>query len=509
SRLIDKFMAPVYAASRVDKAFRRAFFMSNLQKQYHLGTAPGGVYRNLFGPVRESLVAKGMADDQIDLIENGFADEIRAYVFGTRDLPAGKDVLDKAVIRGILEDRVIKMEAGDLSTEISASALGRQFAKERLGLDDIRAQTFATSDLAEFIDFANDQLLPMLDEAQKARTSQAFEQAFTKIQQMARQKAMEYDIPADMMRQLSRQPRITRATTTYAGALRVTNESIRMDMVDTFQHLDRLMGVVKGEAWSSKRPIVWHEARQLAGLAENAITENVRRLEGIQNVYNRLAEETLETPEDLRTGAGVGAAQTQEQDIAAIATGVKTGERPSMLVENELEELTRLQGLEDVGQMAVPDRDRLALLRLRSKGRSAPAPGDVSSQFERLPDVKPAETRAKLNKPAEPNRVVDEPPHGKARAQTDVPWYSLNDGVMDMFARVGKEPLGADDIRQLMAGFDPALLEVFRANLYDGDLGQIVMKELLQNSIDAIRPLGTAGRITLEWDPLYRSFKIT
>ena len=380
--------------------------MSNLQKQYHLGTAPGGVYRNLFGPVRESLVAKGMADDQIDLIENGFADEIRAYVFGTRDLPAGKDVLDKAVIRGILEDRVIKMEAGDLSTEISASALVRQFAKERLGLDDIRAQTFATSALAEFIDFANDQLLPMLDEAQKARTSQAFEQAFTKIQQMARQKAMEYDIPADMMRQLSRQPRITRATTTYAGALRVTNESIRMDMVDTFQHLDRLMGVVKGEAWSSKRPIVWHEARQLAGLAENAITENVRRLEGIQNVYNRLAEETLETvgqntvvpkalldelvPEDLRTGAGVGAAQTQEQDIAAIATGVKTGERPSMLVENELEELTRLQGLEDVGQMAVPDRDRLALLRLRSKGRSAPAPGDVSSQFERLPDVKPA-----------------------------------------------------------------------------------------------------------------------
>nr|MCH8065858.1 hypothetical protein [Chloroflexota bacterium] len=294
SRLIDKVMFPVYVAGRVDKATRRATFMMELQQQIHLGTAPGGAFRNLFGPMRDRMTAAGRTVKEIDLAENVFADEIGSYMLGTKKLPEGVNQVDGEFIGQLLETRIGKIEDGVASGILSAHDYTRRFARTVLGHTDPKAEVFATRDLLEVSTFLNDDILPLLDEAQRVGTPEAVGEVLKKIDRLMEAKALEYDIPTDIARQMARLPSVIRGKTIYSGSLRVTNESLRLDMVDNVTILDRMIGIVKGDAWPNKTQSVWGLARRWGEVAQAATTENIRRLRVIQNIYDDLAEAGIE-----------------------------------------------------------------------------------------------------------------------------------------------------------------------------------------------------------------------
>lgn len=62
------------------------------------------------------------------------------------------------------------------------------------------------------------------------------------------------------------------------------------------------------------------------------------------------------------------------------------------------------------------------------------------------------------------------------------------------------------------AGMDPRIMKVLGGNLYSGDLGEIAVKEMLQNAVDGLRELpdgGRSGRIDVEIDTKARTIKVS
>jgi hypothetical protein len=291
-RFWDPVMAPVHIAGRVDKAFRRATFMSQLQRQYHMGLAPGGKIRGLFAPVSGVMEKAGRTAKEIRLAENAFADEIGLYFFGSKALPEGMDDLGGVIVPA-LQGRLDRMEVGVASGVLSPHDYGRRFAREVLKHEGQEVELFATHDLAPIMDFISSDVMPVLDEAQKVGTGEAMAGALKKIDRMLETYALDYDVPSDIVRQMARQPSVIRGPTTYAGALRVTDQAIRRELADNVQLLDRFIGIVK-PGWSPKEQTAWYASRQWARVAESATTENIKRLDAIRAVYDDLAKAGVE-----------------------------------------------------------------------------------------------------------------------------------------------------------------------------------------------------------------------
>jgi hypothetical protein len=291
-RFWDPVMAPVHIAGRVDKIFRRATFYSQLQRQYHMALAPGGKIRGLFAPVGEAMETAGRGADEIRRAENAFADEIGLYLFGNRELPEGVSDLGEVIVPA-LQGRLDRMEAGVASGVLSPHDYGRRFAREVLKHEGQEAELFATHDLAPIMDFISSDVMPVLDDAQKVGTGEAMTKAMKRIDRMLETYALDYDVPSDIVRQMARQPSVMRGPTTYAGALRVTDQAIRRELADNVQLLDRFISIVK-PGWSPKEQTSWYASRQWARVAESATTENIKRLDAIRAIYNDLAREGVE-----------------------------------------------------------------------------------------------------------------------------------------------------------------------------------------------------------------------
>lgn len=59
------------------------------------------------------------------------------------------------------------------------------------------------------------------------------------------------------------------------------------------------------------------------------------------------------------------------------------------------------------------------------------------------------------------------------------------------------------------AAFDPRIVKVLGNTLYSGDLGQITVKEMIQNAVDSIRGVpGGAGRVSVNVDSVSRTFRV-
>ncbi len=291
-RFWDPVMAPVHIAGRVDKIFRRATFYSQLQRQYHMALAPGGKIRGLFAPVGEAMETAGRNASEIRLAENAFADEIGLYLFGSKELPEGISDLGEVIIPA-LQGRLDRIEGGVASGVLSPHDYGRRFAREVLKHEGQEVELFATHDLAPIMDFISSDVMPVLDDAQKVGTGKAMTAALKKIDRMLETYALDYDVPSDIVRQMARQPSVMRGPTTYAGALRVTDQAIRRELADNVQLLDRFIGIVK-PGWAPKEQTAWFSSRQWARVAESATTENIKRLDAIRAVYNDLAKEGVE-----------------------------------------------------------------------------------------------------------------------------------------------------------------------------------------------------------------------
>jgi anti-sigma regulatory factor (Ser/Thr protein kinase) len=76
----------------------------------------------------------------------------------------------------------------------------------------------------------------------------------------------------------------------------------------------------------------------------------------------------------------------------------------------------------------------------------------------------------------------------------------IDDYPLDLM-RTGEGKVGA--------GLDPSLLRKLGANMYSGDIGQVAVKEGIQNAVDAVRHLGPDGRISLDVDTNEREITIT
>lgn len=291
SRWSDKMMGFVYMASRDDKASRRAFFMSNLWNQIDMGTAPGGGYHNLFRPMRTFLRdEKGLTDDVINKIENAFADEVQATAQGVKALPAGAESLNEGALVSILEEKIGHMISGDARGVISAHEIAQDFVKGR-GLIDPKGIPFAMLDTKEFRSWATTDLIPKVAAAQKAGTLDDLQKILPGI---VRDKASEYDIPADIVRGLNRSKKVMRSPNSFVRALSVTPEIMIDDMRDQISHLNRLMNVAHPTTWANNRPVVWQEVKQFRELAHAATTGNMQHLEKITGLFRALRQQGVE-----------------------------------------------------------------------------------------------------------------------------------------------------------------------------------------------------------------------
>ena len=78
---------------------------------------------------------------------------------------------------------------------------------------------------------------------------------------------------------------------------------------------------------------------------------------------------------------------------------------------------------------------------------------------------------------------------------------------LDDFLSRTKVELPGGGVRAV-AGMDPALIRHLGKNMYQGDPGQISVKEMLQNAVDATRDLGKAGRVEVDFNPEKRTIKV-
>jgi hypothetical protein len=60
-----------------------------------------------------------------------------------------------------------------------------------------------------------------------------------------------------------------------------------------------------------------------------------------------------------------------------------------------------------------------------------------------------------------------------------------------------------------VAGLDPRLMNVLGGNLYTGDLGAIATKEMVQNAIDAVRPQGSKGTVSINVNTVDREITVS
>ena len=326
-RFIDTLMGPVYVAGRLDKAARRAFFISNLRTQKHLSLAPGGGFYNIFGKVRASLEAEGVSDDIITEIENAFADEI-----GPR-LMEGDEPLTSEIIRTILAGRADRMVAGDASALVSFNAEARNFIQTQRGMVDRQGQAIALKDFDEIVDWANKELPGMLDAAQKAGTPKAFNAFLKTFRQMIRTKTNEYTIEQEITRGLARHPDIIRAST-FARSAGVTSEGLRADMADKVLILNRVMAIAFPTAWGPKHPTVAAFKKAFRPKAHEVTTGTAQRLEQIKKLYrvfgggeaDQISRATIISKEQMDF---VGLADDLRPDVADVAPVIRranTGE---------------------------------------------------------------------------------------------------------------------------------------------------------------------------------------
>lgn len=62
---------------------------------------------------------------------------------------------------------------------------------------------------------------------------------------------------------------------------------------------------------------------------------------------------------------------------------------------------------------------------------------------------------------------------------------------------------------RLKGKIDARAIDVLRGNLYKGDLGDVITKELIQNSLDSVRGLKESGKVTVDIDTEDKTVKVT
>lgn len=279
----DKLMWPVYLAGRIDTATRRATFMLSLQEQLALAQSPSWAAKTIVPKIAQTLMDNGVEQDVARHIEGSIIDEFNHAAMGVSTRGATSD----EILTGIFDDIISKAGSGHPTAHFSATNAAWDYLTKTRGYDSDAAR-FAMRDLNPVIERAttilNEDVPKILDGSTKLST----------VRRKLKAISDEYFDYHDIARQLHRQPGMMRGSNTYTSALRLTDEGIQKDMVDTSMYLERhLRSLYRGRFKSI--------ARDLNTTLSEATAGQAQKLHEIRQQYRNAAKVGLDSvpSEDL------------------------------------------------------------------------------------------------------------------------------------------------------------------------------------------------------------------
>jgi len=258
-RFRDLLSWPVLAASRLDRATRRATFYQSLNEQLNLGTARNHVIDGVIPALRDRLIGTGMDADLAQRWEDHMITSIRSYLHSSGGTLADPDKLRAAWMAGV-NDLVAENPRG----YVSAYNYGMRFATER-GIGEVGA-TYWMRDLDPVIKRVHDDVISQIGTVDVPTLLNRLDNI-----------ADEYWTYDNIAANATKTAPVLRPSTDYSTALALTEAGIREDMIDAVKHIDRLAARVLPD-WTGNA----FARRKILGSADNMIQARLKKLAEIR-----------------------------------------------------------------------------------------------------------------------------------------------------------------------------------------------------------------------------------
>ncbi len=270
------FTWPVLAASRLDRATRRATFYNALKEQVNLGTSPARVIEGLIPELRNQLVGAGLDQRTAERWEGHMISSVRSFIYG------GGSMADPAAMRTMWLKASQELIDSKPVAHVSAYDYAFRFARERLGMTD-EAAVHYIRDLDPTITKIHDEVFQKFTDQPDVKLA---------INQLDNIGDALWTVDRVAANATKTAP-VLRPATGYSRGLSLTEDGIREDLLDSVKHIDRLASTVLPN-WSGNA----FARRKILGAADDMIQGRLQRLADIRRAkMESLAAGASKSPE--------------------------------------------------------------------------------------------------------------------------------------------------------------------------------------------------------------------
>lgn len=251
---------PVLAASRLDRATRRATFYNSLREQINLYTAPRRLIDGLMPDLKTALIGAGLDAPTAERWEGHMISSVRDYIHG------GNSLMDKPALRAAWLKSAQELIDSSPRANVSAYDYAMRFARDKLGMPEQGA--------VHWIRDADPTL-------QKIHTLFGGLGDPPDVQRLrAGLDKIGYDLWTvdNVAAGASRTPSVIRPGTDYGKQLSLTEEGIRADMLDGVYQISRLADTVFPDFTGSAQA-----RRRIFSAADDMIQGRLNRLAAINS----------------------------------------------------------------------------------------------------------------------------------------------------------------------------------------------------------------------------------